>query len=77
MSKQAPSAHTTGAVGSCPTLIKISRTPQTLEVYPAPSHHPTIHGSSKTIKNFVVALIFFNLGFTALSNIFHLYRDEH
>ena len=41
MSKQPPPASTARAVGPCPTLIQISRTYPALEVYPAPSHHPT------------------------------------
>ena len=35
MSKQPPPAPTASAVGPCPT--------PALEVYPAPSHHPTTH----------------------------------
>ena len=41
MSKQPPPAPTASAVGPCPTSIQISRTSPALEVYPAPSHHPT------------------------------------
>ena len=51
MSKQPPPAPTTSAVGPCPTLIQISRTPRhckftqhhrtTRPPPPAPSHHPT------------------------------------
>ena len=41
MSKQPPPAPTARAVGPRPTLIQISRTYPALEVYPAPSHHPT------------------------------------
>ena len=33
--------RTANAVGPCPTIIQISGTPPALEVYPAPSHHPT------------------------------------
>ena len=41
-SKQPPPAPTASAVGPCPTLIQIVGHPDTrLEVYPAPSHHPT------------------------------------
>ena len=38
MFKQPPPAPTTSTVGPCPTLIQISKA---LEVYPAPSLHPT------------------------------------
>ena len=41
MSKQPPPAPTASAVGPCPTSIQISRNVPALEVYPAPSHHPT------------------------------------
>ena len=34
-------APTASAVGPCPTISQIRRTPRALEVYPAPSHHPT------------------------------------
>ena len=40
MSKQPPPAPTASAVGPCPTVIQIVGRPA-LEVYPAPSHHPT------------------------------------
>ena len=40
MSKQPPPAPTTSAVGPCPTVIQIEGR-LALEVYPAPSHHPT------------------------------------
>ena len=46
MSKQAPPASTASAVGPCLTIIKIGRT--ALEVYPAPSHHPTTPAKAKT-----------------------------
>ena len=38
MFKQPSPAPTTSTVGPCPTLIQISKA---LEVYPAPSLHPT------------------------------------
>ena len=42
MSKPPPTAPTASAIGPCPTVIKIVGRPGTaLEVYPAPSHHPT------------------------------------
>ena len=40
MSKQPPLAPTASVVGPCPTAIRIVGRPA-LEVYPAPSHHPT------------------------------------
>ena len=40
MSKQPPSAPSASAVGPCPTVSKLKDAPA-LEVYPAPSHHPT------------------------------------
>ena len=43
MSEQSPPAPTASALGPCPSLAKISRTPRhALEVYPAASHHPSI-----------------------------------
>ena len=41
MSEQPTSAPTASAIGPCPTISQISRTPPALEVYAAPSHHPT------------------------------------
>ena len=38
MAKQPPPASTASTVGRCLTLIQITKT---LEVFPAPSHHPT------------------------------------
>ena len=40
MSKQPPPTPTVSAVGPCPTVSKLKDAPA-LEVYPAPSHHPT------------------------------------
>ena len=43
MSKPPPPAPTASAIGPCPTIIQIVGRPA-LEVYPAPSHHPTTPG---------------------------------
>ena len=48
MSKQPPPAPTASAVGPCPTVSKLQDAPA-LEVYPAPSHHPTTPNDMRRI----------------------------
>ena len=41
MSKQPPPAHAASAMGPCPTVVQISRTPQNWKFTIAPPEHPT------------------------------------
>ena len=49
MSNQPPPAPTASAIGPCPTIIQIVG-PPALEVYPGPSHHPTIPASHVSLR---------------------------
>ena len=51
LSKQPVPASAARAVGPCPTVIQISRTPA-LEVYPAPSQHPITPIHSVRLKHY-------------------------
>ena len=59
---QPPPAPTTSAVGPCPNIVQISKTPRALEVYPALLHYPThltfesckINATCKTQNNLCV-----------------------
>ena len=53
MSKQPPPAPTASAIGPCPIVIQIVGAPA-LEVYPAPSHHPTTHFCSRGERMYIL-----------------------
>ena len=54
-----PPAPTARAVGSCPTIIQISRTPRHWKFYPAPLHNPTTPCTfgKCTVRNWFLPLV--------------------
>ena len=56
MSKQAPPAHTTRAVGPCPTLIQSSRMPQHWKFT---QHHRTTRLPPQKVKYFMLCTVVF------------------